>query len=53
MPVPFYIPPPPCPHTPSLQECSTPHAVWEGYQYCVYAVRLQAEVCEAAVFVCA
>lgn len=34
-------------------ECSAPHVVWEGYEHCVYAVRLQAEVCEAAVFVCA
>lgn len=34
-------------------ECSTPQVVWEGSEHCVYAVRLQAEVCEAAVFVCA
>lgn len=51
MPIPLYTSS--LPTTQPFTERPTPPAVWEGYVECVYVVRPQAEVCEAAMFVCA
>ena len=52
MPIPFYIPPLSPPNR-LFTERSSPPVVWEGYEQCMYVVRLQAEVCEVSLFVCA